>query len=74
MITHNLPTIISSTSVAFFLILLHISIVNIVLLLLKIEVREEIRADIITDNIRPRSPAGISSNTKVGNAMFVQLS
>lgn len=61
-----LPTIINSTSLAFFLILHQISMVKMVLLLLKMDVKEEIKADIITDNINPLSPAGINSNTSLG--------
>jgi len=48
-----LPTIISSTSDEFFRILLQISIVKIVELLLKMEVRLDISDDIITANIKP---------------------
>ena len=38
---------------AFFLILLHISIVNTVELLLNMEVKDDMRADIITASIKP---------------------
>ena len=38
---------------AFFLILLHISIVNTVELLLNIEVKDDMSADIITASIKP---------------------
>ena len=48
-----LPTIISSISLAFFLICLQMSMVKIVELLLNMEVREDMRADIITANIKP---------------------
>lgn len=51
----HLPTIISSTSEAFFRILLQMSMVKMVLLLLKIDVRDEIKADIITASIRPEN-------------------
>ena len=64
----------SSASEAFFLILLQMSIVKMVLLLLKMEVREEMRADIMTANIKPRSPSGIRRSTNVGKAMLEQLS
>lgn len=48
-----LPTIISSISVALLLTLLQISMVNIVELLLKIDVSDDIKADIITASSRP---------------------
>jgi len=48
------------------------SIVNNVLLLLKIEVKEEMRADIITASINPLSPVGIIPNTNLGKAIFEQ--
>ncbi len=70
----NLPTIMSSTSEAFFLILLQMSMVKSVLLELKMEVREEMRADIMTASIRPRRPSGMRRSTSVGNAMLEQLS
>jgi len=59
---YYLPTIISSTSDEFFLILLQMSIVKMVLLLLKIEVKEEIKADIITANIKPGRNATCVNN------------
>ena len=43
----------SSMSDAFFLIRLHISIVNTVELLLNIEVKDDMSADIITASIKP---------------------
>ena len=64
----------SSASEAFLLILLQMSMVKMVELLLKMEVREEMRADIITASIRPRRPSGISRRTRVGKAMLEQLS
>jgi hypothetical protein len=44
----------------------------IVLLLLKIEVSDEMRADIITANISPLSPVGMILSTSFGKAIFVQ--
>lgn len=52
-----LPTISSSISDAFFRILVQISTVKMVLLLLNMDVRELIRADIITAIINPRAAA-----------------
>lgn len=49
----------SSTSEECFLILRQMSIVRMVLLLLKMDVREEIKADIITANIRPATETGV---------------
>lgn len=49
----DLPTIMSSISLAFFLNCLQISMVNMVELLLNMEVREDISADIITASIKP---------------------
>lgn len=51
-----LPTIMSSHSDAWDLKLFHRSMVKMVLELLKMEVREDMRAAIITAIIRPRSP------------------
>lgn len=51
-----LPTISNSLSVACFLIRLHMSIVNRVEALLKMDVNELITAAIITATIRPRMP------------------
>lgn len=45
-----------SVSLGFFLILLQMSTVKIVLQLLNIDVRDDMRADIITANMRPRAP------------------
>ena len=52
----NLPTIMISNSEACFLILVQMSIANMVLLLLKMEVREDMSAAIITASIIPRAP------------------
>ena len=46
--------------------------VKIVLLELKIEVSEDMRAAIIQANIRPRAPGGNNSITILGYARFVQ--
>ena len=54
------PTSMSSMSEAFLRTLFHTSMVKMVEMELKTEVREEMRADIITASIRPRTPAGIS--------------
>lgn len=54
-LTH-LPTIISSHSDAQDLKVFHTSMVKIVLELLKMEVREDMRAAIITAIIKPRNP------------------
>jgi len=51
--TNSLPTIISSISLAFFRILLQMSIVKIVELELKMDVKDDMRAEIITASIRP---------------------
>ena len=56
----------SSTSDELRRILRQMSIVKIVLALLKIDVNEDINADIITAIIKPFSPFGISSNTSIG--------
>lgn len=54
--TKILPTITSSKSEAFFRNLVHMSMVNIVEDELNIEVREDIRAAIITASIKPQRP------------------
>ena len=59
-ITATRPTSISSMSDGFLRSLCHTSMVKMVEMELKTEVREEMRADIITDSIRPRTPTGIS--------------
>ena len=56
---NHLPTISSSLSVGFPLNLVQMSIVKIVDAELKTEVREDMRAAIITANIRPRAPVNI---------------
>lgn len=61
-----LPTIINSTSDDLVRILLQISIVKIVLALLKIDVKDDMRADIMTAIIKPLRPLGISFNTSLG--------
>jgi hypothetical protein len=48
------------------------SIVNMALLELKIEVNEDISAAIMTASIMPRAPVGIKSITSFGYAMFEQ--
>lgn len=55
--SNYLPTIMSSRSWACGLMRVQMSIVNKVLLLLKMEAREDMRAANITANIRPRRPA-----------------
>jgi hypothetical protein len=42
------------------------SMVKMVLVLLNMDVRDEIRADIITESISPLSPAGMTSITRSG--------
>lgn len=54
----HLPTIRSSRSPACGLTRVQMSMVNRVLLLLKMEAKEDMRAASITANIRPRNPAG----------------
>lgn len=54
---YYLPTIICSLGEAFFLILSHMSIVNIVLLELNIEVSDDMSAANMTASIIPRAPA-----------------
>ena len=54
--TNILPTIKSSVSEALFLNLVQISIVKIVEAELKTEVREDMRAAIMTASIKPRKP------------------
>ena len=61
-----LPTIISSMSEAFLRIRLQISMVKIVEDELKMEVREDMRAAIMTASMTPRAPVGISLSTSVG--------
>ena len=70
--TKTLPTIINSQSFARLRILLQISIVNIVLAELKIDVNEDISADIITASISPLAPSGIKSIINFGYAKFEQ--
>lgn len=53
----HLPTSRSSLSVAWGLMRVQMSMVNRVLLLLKMEAKEDMRAASITANIRPRNPA-----------------
>lgn len=53
----NLPTIMSSRSVDCGLIRVQMSMVNRVLLLLKMEAKEDMRAANITASMRPRKPA-----------------
>ena len=67
-----LLTIIISMSPAFLRIRIQISMVNIVLLLLNMEVSEDMSADIMTASMSPRAPVGMSRITRVGYATFVQ--
>lgn len=55
----------SSISLAFFLNCLQISIVKMVELLLNIEVREDMRADIITASIKPTNRNGGKLQLKI---------
>ena len=64
--TSHLLTIIFSTSPARGLIRIQTSTVNMVLLLLKTDVSDDIRADIMTANMSPRAPDGISFITRYG--------
>ena len=59
----------TSSSDAFFLICVHRSIANIVLLLLKIDVRDDIKADNITASIKPRAPASKQLNHNMTNQL-----
>ncbi len=61
-----LPTIMSSRSVAFGLMRVQMSMVNKVLLLLKMEAKDDMRAANITANIRPRKPAQRNIRMKDG--------
>lgn len=58
MLSPHLPTMMSSLSAAWGLMRVQMSMVNRVLLLLKMEAREDMRAASITASIRPRKPAG----------------
>lgn len=64
--TKSLPTIISSQSLDFGLIRLQMSMVNMALLELNIDVNEDIKAAIITASISPLAPGGINSMTNFG--------
>lgn len=64
--TKSLPTIISSQSLDFGLMRLQMSMVNMALLELNIDVNEDIKAAIITANINPLAPGGINSMTNFG--------
>ena len=70
--TKDRPTTRSSVSEGLFLNLVQTSMVKIVEEELKIDVRDDIRAAIITANMRPFRPDGISSSTSLTYAMFVQ--
>lgn len=61
MITNTRPTSINSTSVEFFLIRFHISMVKMTEQELNTEVSEDISAAIITATIIPLKPTGITS-------------
>ena len=67
----DLPTIISSTSPAFFLKRHQMSTVKMVLLLLNIDVSDDVIADSMTATISPRAPVGRRLSTRSGYAMFV---
>lgn len=75
-VCNYLPTIIISNSEACFLILVQISMANIVLLLLKMEVREDMRAAIITASIIPRAPVdrGNRLSSSVGWMSYIKSS
>lgn len=60
MVSTYLPTIMSSNSLALRLICVQISMANMVLLLLNIDVSDDISADNITANIIPRAPLEIN--------------
>lgn len=61
-----LPTIMSSRSVACGLMRVQMSMVKRVLLLLKMEAKEDMRAASITASIRPRKPAQTDSREEGG--------
>ena len=61
-----LPTIMSSLSVACGLIRVQMSMVKRVLLLLKMEAKEDMRAASITASIRPRKPAQTDGSEEGG--------
>lgn len=75
-VCNYLPTIIISNSEACFLILVQISMANIVLLLLKMEVREDMRAAIITASIIPRAPVdrGNRLSSSIGWMSYIKSS
>ena len=70
--TKERPRTRSSVSEGFLLNLVQTSMVKMVEEELKIEVRDDIRAAIITASMRPFRPGGISSSTSLTYAMFVQ--
>ena len=70
MMTKDLPTISSSVSDGLLLNLVQTSKVKMVEEELKIEVREDMRAAIMTASIKPFKPEGISSSTSL---MSVEL-
>ena len=63
---YYLPTMSSSVSPALVRILLQISIVNIVELLLKMEVKDDMSAAIMTASMRPLAPVGIKFIISMG--------
>ena len=69
-ITKRRPIIISSTSLALGLTRFQMSIVNMTLQELNTDVREDIKAAIITATIRPLAPGGIMSIISFGYAIF----
>lgn len=66
----HLPTIMSSLSVACGLMRVQMSMVNRVLLLLKMEAKEDMRAASITASIRPRNPAQRQTGERKKNGLF----
>ena len=67
-----LPTTRGSHDFWFFLKRAHMSIVNSVLALLKTDVSDDIRADIITASMRPLAPSGSRFTTNLGYALSPQ--
>ena len=63
--TKDRPTTRSSVSEGFLLNLVQTSMVKMVEDELKMEVRDDMRAAIITANMRPFSPGGMSSSTSL---------
>ena len=70
--TKDRPTTRSSVSEGFLLNLVQTSMVKMVEEELKIDVRDDMRAAIITASMRPFRPGGMSSRTSLTYAIFVQ--